>query len=245
MVKTKNRKKNKTPLPVKLFTALLILLISVELISRVMGASLFEKFLRITGIKPSTRMERYEDQPSSVYNDLIYLSYIDSLADKAFHVPQRQADEKNIVRLILETAGVTQNKIIEWGVPESGSLNELFINMYDNERIILPREGLPLYFEVREGVIQMGYIIFGRTGRDVESNEINFCAIVTSFSKLWPERSKIIYCIYGNGDENPEIVHCFLENIPEIVYLGCGVPGDDLKAVYQNIIRPEKNKRIR
>ncbi|MCP4724459.1 MAG: hypothetical protein GY863_05470 [bacterium] len=246
--KTKKRTK-KTPISAKIVIFLIFGLIAGELTARIMDKSLYEAFLKATGIKSTTRMEQYGEQPSEVYYDLVYLSYLDSLAEvkhteAEFAVPDMPAGDRNILRMVLEEAGIPKNKIRRWGIPDSNSLKDMYLEMYSKKRINLPKEGLPLMFDIREGIVKTGYVLFGRYEPFEKEGDVDFCAVVTSASKLWPERSKIMFFSLDNPDRRPEIVHCFLDRIPQITYFGCGVPGDDLAGTFEAIIRPEKNKRI-
>ncbi len=242
-------RKKKTPLPAKIAVFLIFGLIAGELIARFMDRSLYESFLKAAGIKSTTRMEKFGEQPPEVFHDLVYLSYIDSLAEhklteNTFAVPDIIPGRKNILRLILEESGIPGGNIARWGVTRSTDLNELYLSLYNKKRIVLPREGLPLMFDVREGLVKTGYILFGQYEPAELEEEIDFCAIVTSVSKLWPERTKIMFFDKNKVTGKTELRHIFLEHIPQIIYFGSGIPGDNLADTFEKKVRPVKNKRI-
>jgi len=236
----KLKRKIKNRMPLRFAMIMLVVMASIliaEAVFRIQGSSLIETVLK----KDRTRMAAYNDLPSNIYNDLQYLTYIDSLARENRAVPgENVPTDKNLAQIIMENAGVPKTVLIEWGITESLSLTELYQDMYKRGRLLLPREGVSLYQDIKDKRISPGMIIFGQTLPYREDDPISFCGIFSSVNWFQPDYSTVIYSTAGN-----EILHGPLKGIPDIAYYGCGIPGYNLDEVYTRYIRlgQQKNKK--
>lgn len=229
-------------------------IVLIEFILRSQDYSLTEQAHNIfDNFFPSTRMSSYRNLSQSDKEDLLYLSYIDSLARDNRALPNNgkvSADERrNIVQLVLDEAGVPDEILEKWHIyPEIYPLNSLFRILNGMGKLMIAREGFSLYDDIRDRPIKPGYLVFGQTHPYREKDGINFCAILSSVNWFQPGLSTLIYYRPGNKftDEirrrngikiEPKLVHGSLKDAPEFTYFGFGKIGNNLGDVYQKFIR--------
>lgn len=186
-----------------------------------------------------SRMDRYAAAPQEVRGDLLYLSYLDSLArdDRALPGEGITAADENIARLVAEQAGVSRAAAAEWGLfpePEEGhgELNAIFREMYRRGRVELPVDDASLWTHIRDRKVHTGYILFGQTDW-ASGGQIDFCGVVTAVNWLQPEYTAVLYRAPHTG----RLVHGKVKEMPTIAYFGSGRPGDNIGAVYQQYFR--------
>lgn len=203
------------------------------------GGAFFGKVGDALGGGGESRMERYAEAPPEARADLLYLSYLDSLArdDRALPREKGGVTRENVVRLVAEQAGVSREVMEEWGLlPEAeeghGELNGIFREMYRRERVALPIEDASLWKHVREKKVNTGHILFGQTGW-ASGGQIDFCGVVTAANWLQPEYTAVLYREPHTG----QLVHGSVKEMPTIAYYGSGRPGDNLRAVYEQYFR--------
>jgi len=216
--------------------------LTLEAIYRLRGSSLMEKMLG----KPKTRMSSYEGLPSTIYHDLQYLTYIDSLAREDRALPDNGNSEgKNIARLIFGKTGVPITVLNEWGITDSAGLNDFFRDMYERDRLLLPRENVSLYKDIKDKRIFPGMILFGQTLPYKEDEGVDFCAVFSSVNWFQPDFSTIIYFLPDSESASGrarKIIHGSLKEMPDIAYFGCGIPGYNMDKVYTRYIRLARQK---
>lgn len=191
-----------------------------------------------SGATPS-RMEPYASLAGEVRLDLLYLTYLDSLARHGRAVPPggAAANGLRLVHRVVAAAGIDTATVREWGLlpppePGHGELNVLFREMYRRGRVALPADGASLWTHVREREVHPGYLVFGRTAT-AASDQIDFCGILTAVNWLQPEYSMVLY----HDPRSGRTVHGSVKEMPTISYYGGGRPGSDLADVYQEHIR--------
>ena len=175
----------------------------------------------------SSRMDDFADAPAEVRDDLLYLTYLDSLWRDDLAVPDTAA--ANVAWLVLERAGIAPETAYQWGfAPED--LNELYRRARELGRLRRPdQRGLLKLIRDRE--LHPGYVILAQRPPYSHDGTIDFCGILTRISIMAARSSKILY--YDEG----RMVHGMLGDVPRIAYFGAVVPGDDLAGVYRDYIR--------
>lgn len=177
-------------------------------------------------------MATFGDVPAGARDDLLWLSYLDSLARDGRAVPAL-ADSGLLARQLVERAAVPRRSAEAWGLfpPEEADhseLNELFRELNRKRRILLPLDGEALWEHLRERRLHPGYLVFGQTPR-AASDEADLCAVITAVNSIQPEFSALIYRDPRTG----ELVHGDFGDMPQFGYLGGGRLGDDVPAVYR------------
>jgi len=175
----------------------------------------------------SSRMDDFADAPAEVRDDLLYLTYLDSLRRDDLAVPDTAA--ANVVRLVMERAGIAPEVTVAWGLaPED--LNALYARAQEMGRLRRPdRRGLLKL--VRDRELHPGYVILAQRYPYSHDGTIDFCGILTRANIMAARSSKMLY--YDQG----RMVHGDLGNVPRIAYFGAVVPGDDLVRVYGEYLR--------
>jgi hypothetical protein len=179
------------------------------------------------------RMSPFGEAPSSVHDDLLYLTYIDSLARDDRAVPTGVVEEELLAQQLVLLSGTPRRTAEAWGLfPRSeegqGPLNELFRELNRGGRIILPLYGAALGTHLKERRLHPGYLVFGQTSR-AGPNEADFCGVLTAVNSIQPEFSALIY----RDPDTGRLVHGSYEDMPDFGYLGGGRLGDDIPAVYR------------
>lgn len=202
-----------------------------------------------------SRMAAFADAPTPVRDDLLYLTYIDSLARDQRAVPAMlSADLPDapdqmtgilLPQLLASAAGVRAATMRQWGLqPRSeddhGPLNELFRELNRRGRIILPLYNEALWTHLRERRLHPGYIVFGQT-TSAGANEADFCAVLTAANSIQPDYSAFIY----RDPDSGQYVHGDFGHMPQFAYLGGGRLGDDIPAVYREYfqMRDARNRK--
>jgi hypothetical protein len=189
------------------------------------GASLVALVVQLVANLPgSHRMEDYADTPREPYEDLLYLTYLDSLRLDDLAVPAT-SDTGNIARLVLNAAGVPQETIESWGFVHD-DLNELYLGMHRRDRLRRPGEAGVLKL-LRTKQISVGHMILGQLHPYTRDGVINFCAIVTRGNTFGPKHSTVLYRHQG------KLVHGKIGDAPRFAYFGTIVPGHDLETVFK------------
>lgn len=242
--KKKRKKKKKKPINpriawlVVVVGGLLSLIVLLEAIFRARDSSLVEW---LSGGEES-RMAEFAEVAGTERLNLLYLTYLDSLARYGRLLPDEDEKERrNVVHLLMERAGIPQESAEKWGLhPPAeeghGELNVIFREMYRKGRIALPMEGASLWTHVRDRKVHPGYIAFGKTIR-ARGDQIDFCAVVTAVNWLQPEYTAVLYRHPRTGD----LVHGSVKEMPQIAYYGSGRPGNDLAEVYNRRLRTGLN----
>jgi hypothetical protein len=209
------------------------------------GIVLLGGVLVLTTRTPDDRMSSFREAPATVHDDLLYLSYIDSLARDAHALPTRMTDSDLMAQDIVARAGVSEEKASMWGLfppPEEGHgpLNELFRELNRRGRIILPLYGAALGTHLKERRLHPGYLVFGQTPR-AGPNEADLCALLTAVNSIQPKYSVLLYRDPVTGD----LVHGTFGDMPTFAYLGGGRLGDDIPAVYREYFqfRDARNRK--
>jgi len=238
----KKRKRKKKKKQMKPWVPLLILglgggmalIVLIEAILHSRDKSLVDLF---TGSEPG-RMEEFREVVGTERQDLLYLTYLDSLARYGRLLPDEDGEEdRNIAQLVLERAGVPREVAEEWGlypVPEEGhgELNIIFREMYRKRRIALPMDGASLWTHVRDRKVHPGYIAFGKIALS-RGDQVDFCGVLTAVNWLQPEYTVVLYRDPRTG----KLVHGDVKDMPEIAYFGSGRLGSDLGEVYKEHLR--------
>ena len=240
--KKKRKKKKKKKKPMKPWVPLLILggggiLALIVLIAAVLHSR--DKSLAdlLTGTEPG-RMEEFREVVGKERQDLLYLTYLDSLARNGRALPGGNWVEiRNVIRLVAEEAGISPELATEWGFyppdeGDHGELNEIFREMYRKKRITLPMEKASLWTHVRDRKVHPGYIAFGQTAL-ARGDQIDFCGVLTAVNWLQPEYTVVLY----RDPRTRRLVHGDVKEMPQIAYFGSGRPGNDLGSVYQRHLR--------
>ncbi|MFH1572190.1 MAG: hypothetical protein ABIL09_29640 [Gemmatimonadota bacterium] len=192
------------------------------------------------------RMAPFRDAPEAIRADLLYLSYLDSLARYGRAVPPDSPDRNpNLGRLVARCAGVAPREIESWGLspapePGQGELSSVFRELNRRQRLVLPVGDAALWTHLSEGDVGAGYVIFGQTETAPE-RQVDFCALVTAANRFQPEYSAVLYRDPASG----ELVHGNAKALPHIAYLGSGRPGRDLARVYHEYFRLRDQRQTR
>ena len=175
----------------------------------------------------SSRMDDFADAPAEVRDDLLYLTYLDSLWRDDLAVPDTAA--ANVLRLVVERAGIAPDVAASWGcAPED--LNALYRGALEKGRLRRPdQRGLLKLTRDRE--LHPGYVILAQRYPFSHDGAIDFCGILTRVNIMAARSSKILY--YDGG----RMVHGMLGEVRRIAYFGAVVPGEDLVGVYRDYIR--------
>lgn len=179
------------------------------------------------------RMSPFDEAPASVHDDLLYLTYIDSLARDDRAVPIGVMEGGLLAQQLVLLSGTPRRTAREWGLfPRAeeghGPLNELFRELNRGGRIILPLYEAALGTHLKERRLHPGYLVFGQTSR-AGPNEADFCAVLTAVNSIQPEFSALIY----RDPKSGLLVHGSYDDMPDFGYLGGGRLGDDIPAVYR------------
>lgn len=175
----------------------------------------------------SSRMDRYGDAPAAVHDELLYLTYLDSLWRDELAVPDTAAP--NVARIVMERAGVPPGTAAEWGLaPED--LTTLYQRASKSGRLRRPdRRGLMKLIRDRE--LHPGCVILAQRYPYSHDGSIDFCGILTRTSTMAAGTSKILY--YQDGG----MAHGKVADLPRIAYFGAVVPGDNLDRVYRTYLQ--------
>jgi hypothetical protein len=180
-----------------------------------------------------TRMDAFESVPAGARADLLYLSYLDSLARDDRALPALVDDEALLAPQLVARAGVDRRRAEAWGLvpadePDQGPLNELFRELNRRGRVILPLYGEALWTHLRERKLHSGYLVFGQTAA-AGASETDLCAVITAANSIQPEYSALIYRDPATG----QLVHGAFGDMPQFAYIGGARLGDDIPAVYR------------
>ena len=195
------------------------------------------------GVRQGPRMAPFADAPPEVRDDLLYLSYVDSLARDGRAMPAARGEgDGNIARMLVSQAGVSTERAAAWGLypepqSEQANLNAIYRQMHGLGRIILPEEDAALWTHLHRRKVRIGYLVFGQTPR-AGPRQVDFCGVVTVANPLAPDLSALLYRDPRTGD----LVHGSVGDMPKISYLGGGRLGDDLKAVYREYFQRADNR---
>ena len=186
--------------------------------------------------RSEARMAPFAAAPKALRSDLLYLSYLDSLAREDRATPSVLEGRDLLPRMVAQVAGVPTSDITEWGLhppveAEYDSLSRLFRELHRRGRLILPIDDAALWTHIRERQLHPGYLVFGRTPAVTEG--IDFCAILTAVNIAQPEYSILLYRDPVTG----RLLHGRLQDLPHIAYLGGGRLGSDLSRVYMDWFR--------
>jgi len=198
----------------------------------------------LIGVRQGPRMAPFAEVPPVVRDDLLYLTFIDSLArdDRALP-PYREGDrDRNVARMLAAQAGVSQERATQWGLypspqPERGEISSIYREMHGLGRIILPSEDAALWTHLHERKVRIGYLVFGQTPR-AAPRQVDFCGVVTVANPLAPNLSALMYRSPATG----RLLHGSVGDMPKISYLGGGRLGDDFKAVYREYFQRADNR---
>lgn len=181
----------------------------------------------VGGLLSNSRMDAYHDAPAQVRDDLLYLTYLDSLWRDDLAVPDTAA--ANVARVVVERAGVPPQVAARWGLaPES--LDDLHRRANALGRLRRPdQRGLLKLIRDRE--LHPGYVILAQRYPYSHDGSVDFCGILTRVSIVAAGTSKILY--YEDG----RMVHGKLEDVPRMAYFGAVVPGEDLVGVYGKYLK--------
>ena len=179
----------------------------------------------VASLPGSHRMEDFDDVPKESYEDLLYLTYIDSLRLDELAVPPAADDSTDIALLVLEEAGVSRETIAAWGFVHE-TLNDLYVGMHELGRLKRPGEAGVLKL-IRQKEISAGHIILGQLHPYTHNGVINFSGIITRSNTFGPVHSTILY------RHGARIVHGKLGEAPRFAYFGTVVPGYDLARTYR------------
>ncbi|MFC1526902.1 hypothetical protein ACFL6X_08855 [Candidatus Latescibacterota bacterium] len=181
----------------------------------------------VTGLFSAPRMADFEKAPPEAYDDLLYLTYLDSLRANGLASPDTAA--ANTAHLVMGLAGIGPAALAEWACT-SADLNDLYAEARAAGRLIAPaKEGLLKL--VKEGRLHRGYIVLAQLYPYTHDGNINFCGVLTGASRLAPGKTTILYHHEG------EMVHSSLGELPRLAYFGSVVPGTDLVGVYRQYLR--------
>jgi len=184
------------------------------------------------------RMDPFREAPETVRADLLFLSYLDSLARDQRACPREYAARQySIGRLTAARAGLSAKVARGWGLyPEAeagqGELSTLFRELHRRHRLVLPEGDAALWTHIRERQVHVGYLVFGKTPAAAQ-NQVDFCALITAANRIQPEYSSLLYRHPRTGD----LVHGDVDGLPKLAYLGAGRLGDDLAGVYHRYFR--------
>lgn len=197
------------------------------------GTGLIWGILQLSLGQSDDRMAPFQQAPVAVHDDLLYLSYIDSLAREDRALPGAMTTTHLLAQQLVARAGVSQQTATTWGLypkPEEGHglLNRLFRELNRRGRIILPLYGAALGTHLKERRLHPGYLVFGQTPR-AGPNEADLCAVLTAVNSIQPEYSVLIY----RDPDSGQLVHGKFDDMPSFGYLGGGRLGDDIPAVYR------------
>lgn len=168
------------------------------------------------------RMEGYEGVAGEAREDLLYLTYIDSL--RADEMAAVRTDDPNLPRAIVRQAGVPRDTREAWGL-EQESPNDLYMHMNGQGRLLRPGKWGLLKL-IKESQLFPGYIIFGQVPPITHDGMVNFCGILTDVSRMRTRQSTVLCRLDG------KVVHTRLGELSGLVYFGAGVPGHDLAQTY-------------
>jgi len=211
----------------------------------VAGAVLLWGAFALSSPEPGHRMAPYPGAPAAVRDDLLYLTYVDSLAREPRGIPEGLPEEGLLARQLVTLSGVPRHTARDWGlIPKAeedhGPLNELFRELNRRGRVILPLYGASLGSHLKERKLHPGYLVFGQTAA-AGPNEADFCAVLTAVYSIQPKYSVLIY----RDPESGHLVHGSFKDMPTIGYLGGGRLGDDIPKVYREYLqsRDARNRK--
>ncbi len=245
MVEARKKKRRKAPVRKPAQKRLRVLrrrrqqrLVLLAVLLTLTGLGLLWGLLQITMTPGTDRMVAFPEAPASVRQDLLYLSYLDSLArdDRALPAGMQETDllaRALVAQDLVARAGVSRRTATSWGLsptPEEGQgpLNRLFRELNRRGRVILPLYGAALGTHLKDRRLHPGYLVFGQTP-NAGPNEADFCAVLTAVNSIQPEYSMLIY----RDPQSGELVHATYDDMPEFGYLGGGRLGDDIASVYR------------
>jgi hypothetical protein len=202
----------------------------------------------------SYRMEPFEDAPAEVRDDLLYLTYLDSLVRYGRTLPSEKATTPaDIAASLARQAGLDIAKQKAWHIvpPDSANpLDALMRTMHRHDRLVLPEKNASLFFHIREGLVQPGYIIFGRLDSLASAPwatgpGVTFVAVLTHTNWFNPIASTLLYLNPNPDGGAPTMVHGPLKETPRFTYWGSGIPGDNLAETYLVYFRrnPDRNRK--
>jgi len=192
------------------------------------GAGLIWGVLVLSTGEAGDRMTPFQQAAAAVHDDLLYLSYIDSLARENRALPGAMAATDLLAQQLVTQAVISQQTATTWGLypkPEEGHgpFNRLFRKLNRRGRVILPLYGAALGTHLKERRLPPGYLVFGQTPR-AGTNEANLCAVLTAVNSIQPQCSVLIY----RDPDSGQLVHGKFGDMPSFGYLGGGRLGDDI-----------------
>lgn len=236
---------------VMLFIWLVLAPTAVEVGFRLADDSAIERVAEFAGFRIlHSRLDLVEGVSPDKRDAVLYLSYLDSLAreDRALPLEGKIAlgDRRTMANILLEESGADIQALKFWGfdpqIPEIRTdLRVLFRALHRKNNLMLAREQVSLYDDIREKRIAPGYVVFGQIPPGEVEVAINFCAVFTSVNWFDPGVSSLLYFLY-EAPGNPllrTMYHGRLDRIPPFDYYGCGVPDDRLADFYREYIREQ------
>lgn len=174
----------------------------------------------------SHRMEDFVDVPETVYEDLLYLTYLDSLRLDDLAVPSSPDTTTNVARLALVLAGVPQPSIEAWGF-DHDDLRRLYAAAHGLGRMRPPGEAGVLKL-LKEKELVPGHVILGQLYPYTNDGRLDFCALVTRGNAFAARQSTVLYCHEGR------LVHGNIGDAPRFAYFGAVIPGHDLETAFRD-----------
>jgi hypothetical protein len=222
-------------------TAVVSVLFLIEASLQAFGTSMLDGAAKVLGRSGrASRMDAFRGAPAGVRDDLLYLSFLDSLARDGRALPRLPGADPQITlpRELAAAAGLTAETQAAWGLrppdePDHGPRNELFRELHRRGNIILPMQGASLWDHVREREVHPGFVIFGCRSPGPRQGRIDFCGVLSVVNWLQPQHSAIIYRDPRTG----EVRHTSVEAMPTISYYGSGRVGDSLPMTYMQYFR--------
>lgn len=204
-------------------------------VTMVTGAVLAAVFHLVTH-NGRPRMAPFAEAPAHLRSDLLYLSYLDSLAREHRATPAVLSGDGLLARRVAHAAGVPTTDMTEWGLnapaePGFDPLSAMFREFHRRGRLVLPVDDAALWTHLRDRRVHPGFLVFGRS--PAIARGIDFCAIVTATNIAQPQYSLLLYRDPATG----RLVHGTLQDLPQIAYFGSGRPGTDLADVYRTWFR--------
>ena len=225
-VRRKRRKKINPWIP-RLVLGVSTVLVLVVLLEIVFLARESSFFGYVADLLTSHRMEDYENIASPTYEDLLYLTYLDSLSRDEMALPIEKGG--NMPRLVFAQAGLPEEILDSWGFIHT-DLRQLYEEMERRGRLKLSGQWGLLKL-IKEGEIHMGYIVLAQLHPYTDLDRIDFCGVLTRVNRFNPRVSTVLYRHQGR------LVHGKLGEVPRFAYFGSVVPGHDLAGVYRQYLR--------
>ena len=188
-----------------------------------------------SGLLPATfrdlashrRMDDFADAPAAAHDDLLYLTYLDSLWRDELAVPDTAA--QNVARVVMERAGIPPQVAARWGLALE-DLNALFGRAHELGRLRRPDQRGLLQL-IRDRELHAGHVILAQRYPYSHDGTIDFCGILTRTNIMAATSTKILYYDHGR------MVHGKLGDVPRIAYFGAVVPGENIVGVYREYLK--------